>query len=216
MQASRKHAVLGRYALYFLNASETLRDRRRRFFGRDAHSEVLQSGLNDSSGKDQGVSHSSHSKAGSGTKEKKERSVEQLEEAVEKGKNILLEATAVFPFDTFPDSITIDRQKLTVVHRRFFSSKQKVSVQLSDIKNVQADLGPIFGSLTFTSEHFINNTQTIRYLPRKDVLAIQQMVQGFIVAHQEGIDLGDIDDEELKKKLDELGRGEPSEQPVIQ
>ena len=57
-----------------------------------------------------------------------------------------------------------------------------------------------------TSEHFINNTQTIKYLPKRDVLAIQQLAQGFIIASNEQIDLSDIDDDKLVKLLNQLGR----------
>lgn len=219
MQVSRKQTLVGRYAIYFLNISDTLKERRRRFFGRDASAEVLDAVKTDEStypAKQAGIEQDTAKGAKKQEPSPKEEAREELEEAVERGQNILIEASAVFPFDVFPDTIIIDRQKLTVVHKRFFSiARQKVSVQLSDIKNVQAELGPLFGSLTFTSEHFINNTQTISYLPRKDVLAIQQMVQGFIVAHDEGVDLTQIDNDELKEKLNELGRGEPGERPVV-
>ncbi|HVX56524.1 MAG TPA: hypothetical protein VHA37_02225 [Candidatus Saccharimonadales bacterium] len=142
--------------------------------------------------------------------------VDQLREEVKKADNILLKAQAVFPFDLFPDTITIDRQKLTLVRRRFLIDRQTLSVQLSDIKNVQATLGPLFGSITVISQNFANSTQTIRYLSRRDVIAIQRILQGFIVAHNEGVDMSDIDDDTLKQLLDRLGRGEPEERPVVQ
>jgi hypothetical protein len=207
MAGDRKEAAIGRYAIYFRTMTDTLKERRRRFFGRDA--DTLQS-------YDAPQESGAHQKSQRDQSEQEHDGAEKLDEALEKTRNILIKSTALFPFDPFPDTITIDRQKLTVVHRWFFWVKQTVSVQLSDIKNVQADLGPLFGSLTVTSEHFVNNTQTIHYLPRKEVLAIQQMVQGFIVAHEEGIDLSDIGDEQLKKKLDELGRGEAGERPVLE
>jgi hypothetical protein len=120
--------------------------------------------------------------------------VTKLRDAVDQAQNILIQARAVFPFDLFPDTITVDRQKLTVVHRQFWGMKQTTSVPHADITNIQADIGPLFGSLTVTSEFFINNTQTIRYLPKHDVLAIQQLVQGFILASKGDIDTSNVDD----------------------
>jgi hypothetical protein len=135
-------------------------------------------------------------------------SEEKLKYMVEKSQVVLMKASAVFPFDLFPDSITIDRQKLTFVHRNFFNQEKTVSVPLADISNVQADVGPLFGTITVTSEHFINNTQTIRYLTRKEVLELQRVLQGMTIAHKEGVDLSTVSEEELLPLLQQLGKGE--------
>ncbi len=136
--------------------------------------------------------------------------MEKLKTVVANSQQVLGRSKAIFPFDMFPDSITVDRQKLTVVHRAFFNIEQTVSVEHKDIKNVTADVGPIFGSLTITSEHFANNTQTIKYLPKKEVREIQRLVQGFISAYKEKIDMSGIEETELVALLDELGKGEPT------
>jgi hypothetical protein len=135
------------------------------------------------------------------------KGVDKLKYMVEKSQTILMKASAIFPFDLFPDMITIDRQKLTIVHRTFFSQEQTVSVPLSDITNVQADVGPLFGSITVTSEHFMNNTQKINYLSRRDVLELQRVLQGMTMACKEGIDLSTIDEDDLMPLLEELGKG---------
>ncbi|HEX5744444.1 MAG TPA: hypothetical protein VFX84_03295, partial [Candidatus Saccharimonadales bacterium] len=100
---------------------------------------------------------------GNGRSKKQEH---KLEDAVEESHNVLANATTVFPFTLFPDTITIDRHKLTIMHRWFFGMGQAASVPIENIKNIQADLGPFFGSLTITSDHFVNNTQTLNYLHR--------------------------------------------------
>lgn len=137
--------------------------------------------------------------------ERMEEEITKLKEIVQKTQSTLIAARAVFPLDLFPDSITIDRKKITITHRRFFSLKQTVSVQHTDVTNVQAAIGPIFGSLVITSEHFINNTQTIHYLWKRDVIAIQELIQGMITAHREGVEMDDIDNKELVKLLTNLG-----------
>lgn len=212
MQAIRNISILGKYAIYARALSDVIIEHRKAFFGRS--SPHVSHSIPSMKHKQQHETEKS-SQSEEPNQSAKAKALHKLEGVVEKAQNILIKSTAVFPFDLFPDSITIDRQKLTVVHRNFFSVKQTVSVQHSDIKNIQADIGPLFGSLTVTSEHFINNTQTIRYLPKKEVLAIQQLVQGFIVAHNESIDLTDIDDQKLVKLLNQLGRGEAGERVVL-
>ncbi|MFI5270966.1 MAG: hypothetical protein ACHQT9_02900 [Candidatus Saccharimonadales bacterium] len=200
MRVGRKPTVIGRYTLYLGSVSDAIKEYHSAFFGSNrASKRTVQETLEVNSSKNS---------------PKPENGLEKLEEAVEKTQNILVKSNSIFPFDLFPDTITIDRQKLTVVHHTFFSSKQSASVQHSAIKNIQAEVGPFMGSLTVTSEHFINNTQTIKYLPKKDVLAIQQLVQGFIIANNENVDMSDIEDEKLIELLNRLGRGEAGEKVV--
>lgn len=211
MHAQQSTIMLGKYAIYLRSLSDARTPPvRRSLLGRDRWS-----GLDAR----YELPFAKHRKQVNGATsqqaaEEPKSAIEKLEGVVEKSQNILIKANAVFPFDLFPDSITVDRQKLTLVHRNFFVVKQTVSVQYGDIKNIQADIGPLFASLTITSEHFINNTQTIRFLPKKEALAIQQLVQGIIIANKEGIDCSEIDDQRMVELLNQLGRGEAGEQVV--
>lgn len=211
MQTTGRSIVVGKYAVYFRTLSDMMTERRRAFFGYGTHVPLpahLQK--NSSDDRKKKISEISSKDAGGG-----EKGIEKLQDIVEKAQTILIKSSAVFPFDLFPDTITIDRKKLTVVHRHFFNAKQTACVQHSDIKNIQAVVGPLFGSLTVTSDHFINNIQTIKFLPKRDVLAIQQLVQGFIIANHEDIDMSEIENSKLVELLDTLGRGEAGENVMM-
>ena len=218
MRSVRKQTILGRYAIYLGSLSETVVGRQRtifggRFGGRRSKAAALRDNEMLTGAKLEPAGEPEVTAKQDG--DEQEKGVDKLESVVNKAQNILIKSKAVFPFDMFPDSITIDRQKLTVVHRNFFNVKQTVSVQHCDIKNIQADIGPFLGSLTVTSEHFINNIQTVKYLPKRDVLAIQQLVQGFIVANSQNIEMTNIDDKKLVELLNQLGRGEAGEKVVL-
>ncbi|HSD56297.1 MAG TPA: hypothetical protein VLA92_04040, partial [Candidatus Saccharimonadales bacterium] len=102
-----------------------------------------------------------------------------------KGSNDNLFATkTVFPFVLFADTLKIDRQKITIVHNDFLWKSQTASTEIKNIMNIEADVGPLFGSITVTSKHFLNNTQTIKYLKRSDVIAVQRLLQGFMIAQR--------------------------------
>lgn len=204
MHLSRTHTMIGKYAIYLNSLSEAIREHSKVFFGMQHNNSPLNP-----------HAYTPIAEETSTEEDTRKKAISKLQGVVEKAQNVLIKSTAVFPFDLFPDSITIDRQKLTVVHRSFFNVKQTVSVQHSDIKNIQADIGPFFGSLTVTSEHFINNIQTIRFLPKEEVLSIQQLVQGFIIANNEGVEMSDIDDEKLVSLLNQLGRGEAGERIIV-
>jgi hypothetical protein len=142
--------------------------------------------------------------------DKKDSEEEKLKSVVQESSNLLTKAKSMFPFTLFPNVITIDRHKLTIVYKTFFYIEQTVSVPIENIKNIQADIGPLFGSLTITSDHFINNTQQVNYLRRDDTKKIQKLIQGAMVAINENIDISKIDTKQLKNLLCELGEGHTS------
>lgn len=129
-----------------------------------------------------------------------------LVELVGAAEDNLLSVHTVFPFVLIADTLKIDRQKLTVVHNSLLGASQTASIRLKDLRNVQADIGPLFGSITLTSQHFLNNTQTIKFLKRKDIVEAQRLLQGFMIAHEAKIDTDNIEHTELKSLLDKLGQ----------
>jgi hypothetical protein len=118
----------------------------------------------------------------------------------------LLSVRTAFPFMLFADTLKIDKQKLTVVHNKFLRSSQTSSIRLKDLRNVQTVLGPIFGSIILTSQHFLNNTQTLNFLRRKDAIYAQRLLQGFMVAHDAGIDTNEVEEATLLKLLNKIGK----------
>ncbi|MGH7240832.1 MAG: hypothetical protein ACREGB_00880 [Candidatus Saccharimonadales bacterium] len=131
----------------------------------------------------------------------------KLRSVVRESHTILVKARAVFPFQLFPDYVNIDRHKLTIIHRQFWGIEQTVSVPIENIKNVEADFGPFFGTVTVTSDLFINNTQSVHFLWRHEAKTIQKLLQGAIVAQREGVDLNKIEIRQLRKLLIDLGSG---------
>lgn len=209
MQPTRSTTRIGAYVLHLRAWSERHGDRnRKRFWHRSEKAlEALEQQAN-----------------GENTPEKQEESrekhtadeaVHKLEGRVQKTQNVLCRASAVWPLDLFPDVITIDRKKLTIEHKSFWGVKQTVSVRHSDITNVQAHVGPFFGSLIITSEHFINNIQKINYLQRSDVMKIQRLIQGMIIVHKEEVEMNSIDDKKLLELLNELGESENPDRHTI-
>ncbi|HYF96972.1 MAG TPA: hypothetical protein VD947_02945 [Patescibacteria group bacterium] len=129
-----------------------------------------------------------------------------LKYIVKKSNEVLIEASTVFPFTLFPDTVTLDRTKLTITQRNFFMSSKVISIHVEDILNVTSQVGPLFGSLTIaikglTSEDHFH----INYFWRKDAIRLKHMVQGYTMALHDKIDLSKLERKELIATLDELG-----------
>ncbi len=122
----------------------------------------------------------------------------------------LISANTVFPFVLFPDTISVDRQKLTITHRSFFQTSSTISVQIDDVQLAKVDVGPFFGSVHLASKFFVDNIQSINFLSRGDALAIQRLLQGYMIAHHRQIDCSSIDNAQLVVLLNELGQSSGS------
>ena len=122
--------------------------------------------------------------------------------------DILFRANTIFPFNLFPDTVTLDREKLTFASRSFFRVAKITSVPVRDILSVEADIGPFFGSVHTASRYFITNPYSINYLWRKDALKLQRLLQGYIIAHEQDIDCSNIDKDKLVTLLNDLGQGD--------
>lgn len=132
---------------------------------------------------------------------------EKLIDLTIKAQDVLFKADTVFPFTLFPDTVTIDREKLTIANRIFFKVAKIISIPIADILSVEADVGPFFGSIHVTSRYFAQSPYTVRFLNREITLQIQHLLQGYIIAHTREIDCTNIDKKQLIILLKDLGQG---------
>ncbi len=131
---------------------------------------------------------------------------EEIKTIVRQSHEIMAEATTIFPLTLFPDTITLDRRKLTFTQRNFFWSSKTLSIQVEEILNITANVGPFFGSLHIairgltSQDHF-----SVNYLWRKDAIHMKHMIQGYVIALKDHLKLENLDKEEVIETLSELG-----------
>ncbi|HSX17931.1 MAG TPA: hypothetical protein VLE51_01065 [Candidatus Saccharimonadales bacterium] len=127
-----------------------------------------------------------------------------------KSHEILFKANTVFPFTLFPDTVTLDREKLSFANRIFFGVSKVTSVPVRDILSVEVDTGPFFGSVHTASRYFITNPKAVNWLWRNDAIKLQRLLQGYIIAHEQEIDCANIKKDKLIALLNDLGSGDTS------
>ncbi len=145
-------------------------------------------------------------------RQQKQQAERELVEAIGNSRDVLVRATTVFPITLFPDTIAVDRTKLTVTHRDFLRSGEVLSISIEDILNVTAQVGPIFGSVKI-STRFFDNTKPyeVDHFWRSDALKIKRIVQGYLIAKQQEVDCSSLSTPELAKMLDRLGKVDKQE-----
>lgn len=130
----------------------------------------------------------------------------ELKKVIRRANDVLATATTVFPFDFFPDTISVDRTKVTIKKKSFFWSEQVMSIRIEDVLNVTTSIGPFFGSLTIasrimsTEDHF-----TTRFFWRNDAMHLKHIIQGYVIARHNGLDIKHLSTRNLMKTLKELG-----------
>ncbi len=138
--------------------------------------------------------------------DERDKAQEELSTAIGNAKEVLVRATTVFPFTLFPDTITLDRAKLSVTHREFFKVGEVMSIRIEDVLNVTAHVGPLFGSIKIATRFFdLEKPYSVNYFWREDALRIKRITQGYIIAMQQEIDCSSLSTKELSAMLDKLG-----------
>lgn len=130
---------------------------------------------------------------------------QRLHQIATHAQETLLAAEAVFPFQLFPDSIVLDRTKVTLHKRIFFGATDDISVQIEDILNVGVDAGPFFATLKIFTRIPYVDPLTIHNLRRQEALDFQGVIEGYVIARAEKIDCSSINKYELLVLLRRLG-----------
>lgn len=131
---------------------------------------------------------------------------QELEHAIAGSHEVLATATTAFPFSLFPDTVTLDRAKLTITHRTFFGAADVMSIRIEDILNVTANIGPILGSVKIVSRVFnIEKPYVVEKFKRNDALRLKHITQGYVIALQRDIDCSSLPTPQLAAMLEQLG-----------
>jgi len=133
-----------------------------------------------------------------------EETREELKEAIKGSQQVL--ATATTTLTLFPDTVTIDRAKLTVTKRTFLQSAEVMSIRIEDILNVTATVGPFFGTIKVVSR--VMNAEkpySVGRFTRANAIMLKRVIQGYVIALQRQIDCSALSTSELRKLLDKLG-----------
>jgi hypothetical protein len=133
-----------------------------------------------------------------------EETKQELEEAIRGSNEVLASATTVLAL--FPDTMIVDRAKVTIVKRRFFRMAEIMSMRIEDVLNATCTVGPLFGTVSVTSR-VLNEDQTthIGRFSRADAKRLKRVVQGYVIALQREIDCSALETAELSGMLEKLG-----------
>lgn len=130
---------------------------------------------------------------------------QQLEQMVTKSQQPLLRISSVFPFDLFPDEVTIDATKVNIVQRNFWKSGSVHSVYIRDIADVKVEATPFFAKLQIVDRAYVENKLVVTFLKKNEAYRARRILQGLVVATKDGLNLAGMEMKKFAQKIEELG-----------
>ncbi len=139
-------------------------------------------------------------------KANRQENTQKLNALVNADNQALFTFQTVFPFDLFPDRISIDRNKITITKRYFFFDRAVQSILIKDLMTVIGEESLLFATLHIVDRLLPNKTITVMNLPKSDARTARRILEGLLISEKKGVDLTTIPNSELVPKLIEIGK----------
>lgn len=121
-----------------------------------------------------------------------QKNKEKLSQLLQRAQTALLQIQTVFPFDFFPDTLTIDPNKLTFTRNTFFYSSYTESIPIINITNVDVETSIMFAALRISFISYPTQEILIKPLWKDDALKARDIISGLMITKKEHIDIEKI------------------------
>ncbi len=136
-------------------------------------------------------------------------SKKDLDVLASRADQILFTSKAIFPFDFFPNNITIDANKVNIIIKTFFFTETVTSILLKEIMDVRVEATLFLGKLIIDyGPHPLKiNTVYVPSLWKSEALRAKEIIEGVLVAYRaENIDTTKLKPAETLEELTEVGK----------
>lgn len=116
-----------------------------------------------------------------------------LEELSDKPDNVLMDASTVFPYRIFPETIIIDPVKVKIITRYFFHSKEIKTVLIKDILETSVEMSPLLATLQIVVNHKKDQPLRINHLKKETAEKAAKIIQGLVIARSESPDISKVE-----------------------
>lgn len=128
---------------------------------------------------------------------------QKVDELVKKTNRTIINASSIFPWSMFPNTIDVEESRVTFMFSQFMTS-QSHSVDIKDISNVSIESGFFFATLQVVSRTFVKNNVKIHHLNKKQAVKVKEVIEGLRTFSNNNIDTSDYKVDDLVNKLCEL------------
>lgn len=117
---------------------------------------------------------------------------------------VLFEAKSVYPYELWPDKITICLNRITITYKKPFSVDER-PIPIEYLNTAHVTKGLFFASLSI--ETFgVERPNPIHHLKIDDARIARRYILGLIECKKNGINFADYEMGEIKQKLQDIGK----------
>ncbi len=118
----------------------------------------------------------------------------------------IYQASSVFPFDFFPDHITVNRSRVDIIIGMFIATKEMISILIENIYEVDIDYSLFFASINFKVTGNLQNPPPIGFLKKDEAIKLRRIISGLVLALKEKIDIKELTVQELQITMEQIGK----------
>ena len=129
---------------------------------------------------------------------------DKLLELAERAGKVIFETKSVYPFELFPDKITICINRVTISYKKLFYFDER-PLPIEFINTAHVTRGIYFASLSI--ETFgVEKPPPVSHLKIDDARLARRYILALVECKKSGVDFGGYPLEEIKRKLRSIGR----------
>jgi len=138
------------------------------------------------------------------------KDVAKLKNLASNEEEVLFTFKGIFPFDFFPDVVTVYRNKISILSKTFFNlMAQTTNVPIENINYITLHTAFPFATLEISDRYFSEQPIFIRHLKRSEADQALRLIDGLRMVVQQKIDLSKIPKEELLREAVRIGVASP-------
>lgn len=124
---------------------------------------------------------------------------------------VIMKVSGVFPFDFFPDDITVDMQKVQIHYRKGPFETYTFPIPHQKLLTVKVNNSLFFSTVEFEVDGYETNPDPVNYIPKEKAKELRRLLIGINAAMNEQIDIleAKLPPEELRAKLISIGATNP-------
>lgn len=130
---------------------------------------------------------------------------DRLKNLVSRGKVYLYSTRAIFPFDFFPDEISIEPDQVNICVKTFFFTAESRSIPIKNIADIYLSTSLLFASIKIIDNSYMENSVEVEYLRKGEAEKVRRIIQGLIIASKEDVDLSKIEPKRLVTEAERIG-----------
>lgn len=121
--------------------------------------------------------------------EEGQKNTQAFSQLMRKSQEVLIHMKTVFPFDLFPDTLTVDPIKINYKCNILFSSGYTESIPIANVTDVVVESSVLFSALRISFANYPTTQILVKPLWKKDAICARDIIAGLVQTEKKQVDV---------------------------